>query len=121
MKKRYTLSYGWTHDIVVEIDDEKCTDALLHEINNFWSDAEWRLSEADNNVLHAVLKMLALAVFRATITEWNALDEFKVKGVEGWPLLDGSAGITLISADDFEFDEDEITIKEQLSPQAKTG
>jgi hypothetical protein len=113
MKKRYTLSYDWSYDVVVEIDDEKCTDALLHEINNFWSDADWRLSEADGDVRQAVLKMLATSVLRATVSEWNALDEFKVKGVEGWPLLDGSCGILLVSADDFEFDAEEISIKEQ--------
>lgn len=110
--KRYTVSYSWTYDMVVDIDDSLCTDALLHEINNFWSDAEWRLSRARGDVLKAVLRMLALTAFRMTITDLDPEDELKVRGIEGWPKLDGSAGITLVSLDYFELDDDEISIKE---------
>jgi hypothetical protein len=109
--KRYKVSYDWSFDMVVDIDHGVCKDDLLHEINNFWSEADYRLSQADGDIAQAVLKLLAQAAFRSTIADWNALDEFKVKGVEGWPLLNGSAGITLVSIDDFEFEEDKFDIK----------
>lgn len=111
--KRYTISYSWTYDMVVDIDDNLCTDALLHEINNFWSNAEWRLSRARGDVLKAVLRMLALTAFRMTITDLDPEGALKVEGVEGWPKLDGSAGITLVSLDYFELDDDEVSIKEE--------
>lgn len=115
MKKHYTVSYDWNFDMVVEIDHAVCTDALLHEINNFWSDAEWRLSQADDNILHAVLKLMAQMAFRLNISDWRDTVGLLKKSAtcpEGWPVLDGSAGITLVSIDDFEFDADEISIKE---------
>jgi hypothetical protein len=121
--KRYKVSYDWSFDMVVDIDHGVCKDDLLHEINNFWSEADYRLSQADGDIAQAVLKLLAQAAFRSTIADWNALDEFKVKGVEGWPLLNGSAGITLVSIDDFEFEADEFTIRAEgvgKSDQAST-
>ena len=114
--KRYVLTYDFMgNEVVVDIDHSICTDELLHQINNFWSEADYRLSQADDNVLHAVLKMLCCRVLRSSVADWNAMDEFKVKGVEGWPLLDGSAGITLVNVDDWEFDEEEVSIKEQAA------
>ena len=111
--QRYTVSYSWTYDMVVDIDRSICTDELLHQINNFWSDAEWRLSRARGDVLKAVLRMLALTAFRMTITDLAPEHVLKVEGIEGWPKLDGSYGITLVSLDYFELDDDEISIKEQ--------
>ena len=108
---RYTVSYGWTYDMVVDIDSSLCTDELLHEINNFWSDAAWRLSRARGDVLKAVLRMLAMTAFRMTITDLDPEGQLKEEGIEGWPRLDGSAGITLVSLDYFELDDEEISIK----------
>lgn len=118
MKKRYTVSYDWSFDMVVEIDHEVCKDELLHEINNFWSDAEWRLSEADGSILQAVLKLMAQMAFRLNVSDWRDTVSLLKKSdtcPEGWPVLDGSAGITLVSIDDFEFEVDEFTIKEQAA------
>jgi len=115
MKKRYTVSYDWNFDMVVEIDHDVCKDELLHEINNFWSDAEWRLSQADGNILHAVLKLMARMAFRLNVSDWRdtaSLLRAEETTPEGWPVLDGSSGITLVSIDDFEFDADELSIKE---------
>jgi len=115
MKKRYTVSYDWIFDMVVEIDHDVCKDDLLHEINNFWSDAEWRLIQADGNILHVVLKLMAQMAFRLNVSDWRdtaSLLREQETCPEGWPVLDGSAGITLVSIDDFEFDVDELTIKE---------
>lgn len=118
MKKIYTVSYDWSFDMVVEIDHEVCKDELLHEINDFWSDAEYRLSDADGNILHAVLKLMAQMAFRLSISDWRdtvSLLKESETCPEGWPVLDGSAGITLVSIDGFEFETDEFTIKEQTA------
>jgi hypothetical protein len=115
VKKRYTVTYDWNFEMVVEIDHEVCKDELLHEINNFWSDSDFRLSQADGNILHAVLKLMAQMAFRLNVSDWRdtaSLLKAPDTCPEGWPVLDGSAGITLISIDDFEFDADEFTIKD---------
>lgn len=113
MKKRYTIRYAWTYDMVVEIDLDVMTEAKLHEINNFWSEAEYRLRAARGDILQAVLKMLGLRAFYTTLTELDAEGMWRTNPPEGWPLLDGSAGILLVSLDEFELDEDEITIKSE--------
>lgn len=118
MKKRYTVSYDWSFDMVVEIDHEVCKDELLHEINNFWSDAEFRLTRSDGNIVRVVLTLLAQMAFRLNISDWRdtvSLLKSSETCPEGWPVLDGSSGITLVSIDDFEFDADEFTIKEQAA------
>lgn len=117
-KKRYIVSYDWTFDMVVDIDHSLCTDELLHQINNFWSDAEWRLSRANDNILHAVLRLMAKMALRLNVSDWRdtvSLLRAQETCPEGWPVLDGSAGITLVSLDDFEFDSDEFSIKEQAA------
>lgn len=113
MKKRYTIRYDWTYGMVVEIDHNVCTDTVLHEINNFWSGAEERRDRADDDITKAVLTMLALQAFRDTITDLAPEEMWRTNAPEGWPNLDGSYGITLVSLDYFELDEDEITIKSE--------
>lgn len=113
MKKRYTVAYGWSFDMVVDIDHSICTEDKLNEINSFWSSADWRLEQAKGDITKAVLKMLALTAFRMTISEFDPVGVLRRGEEEGWPKLDGSYGITLVSLDDFELDEDEITIKSE--------
>ena len=111
--KRYVLTYDLMgNEVVLDIDQNVCTDELLHEINSFWSGADYRLNQADDNVLHAVLKMLCTRLLVDSIRELNAVHTWRTGAPEGWPNLDGSMGITLISLDDWEFDEEEVTIKE---------
>lgn len=108
--KQYKLSAPFADfEVVVEIDHDKVTDELLTEINTFWSGDEERLDKADGNVLHAVLGMLyrrvwwALAEMGGYAHIETMVDHFK-RHMEGWPLMDGSAGIRFISFDEIEFD-----------------
>lgn len=112
--KRYRLEYSSAFSIVVDIDDEKCTKELLHEINDFWGGSDDRLFAADDDVLMAVLKMLVVMAARVSIEQyWNAAETLKSAPPEGWPPLDGRYGITLISMDSFSFDDDEVSISSQ--------
>jgi hypothetical protein len=112
MKKRYLVQYDWTYDMNVTIDHSIMTDEKLHEMNNFWSGAEDRLREAGGDITKAVLKMLALRAFIMTVTELDPEGMFRRGEVEGWYPMDGSEGIWLTHLDQFELDEDEITVKE---------
>lgn len=41
----------------------KCTDEILHEINNFWSGEKYRLIGSDNDIEKTILKMIGTNVF----------------------------------------------------------
>lgn len=108
--ERYKLIYAGQFEIELEIDDEKCTDTLLHEINNFWSGSERRLDNAGGDCWLAVMDMLCTTLMRLSITELDALEHMVAGKEEGWPPLDGKYGITLLSVDNFEFDPSEVWI-----------
>lgn len=109
--KRYSIEAPFADDfeVVVEIDHDLMTEELLHEINNFWSEAEDRLDECNGNVLYAVLGILyrriwwSLAELGGDAHIDHMVDHFK-NNLEGWPLMDGSAGIKFVSYDPIEFD-----------------
>lgn len=104
----------------VAIDDSKCTDEMLHEINNFWSDNQWRLSQAEGDVGKAVAKMLIKQCFSLQyvnygLNSWGIMRCFdwdKGEGQEGWPKMDGSQGIAIISCEVPEIELDFFTVTE---------
>lgn len=104
MKKRYKLEYSGSAEMVVEIDHAIFTDAHFKECSEFWSNQptfeEW-------------LKMVYRVALHDSIATWSALAGLREGTEEGYPKMDGSAGITIISFDDFEFDDFEIELIEQ--------
>ena len=109
--KRYSIESPWADDfeVVVEIDHDLLTDELLHQINNFWCEAEYRLDECDGNVLYAVLGILYRKVWWSLVgmggdAHIEHMVEHFEKNLEGWPLMDGSSGIKFIKYDPIEFD-----------------
>lgn len=110
MLKTYVIEYDCKASVTVEIDHDILTDELLHEINNFWSEAEYRLRVASGNVLKAVLKMLARDALVEEVSGTNAHYLFTQDPPEGWPKLDGSYGIKFISCEELVIDYDDMTI-----------
>jgi hypothetical protein len=120
--KKYTLDYDWKAEVDVEINDELCTDKQLTEINTFWGGSEDRLSEANGNLLNAVLVLLARTALYVQFEgdynlhgvveafDWDA--EFGERGIEGWPKMDGTHGIKITGISGFSFDPSDFTIKE---------
>lgn len=113
MKKRYTITYDWSTAMIVTIDHSIMTDEKLHEINNFWSGASDRLYEAKGDICKAVLTMLALRAFIMTITDLDPEGRLRRGEEEGWPPLDGSEGMQLLSLEYFELNPDDIDIREE--------
>ena len=112
--KQYTISEWNDNKAVFAVDHSIMTEKEFHEINSFWGDDDYRLQEEDGNVVYAVLKMLAKFCFRhQTYDSLNQLglvalfDYERGNGVEGWPKMDGSEGILIVSVDIPEFDIDE--------------
>ena len=70
--KKYIIDYDWKASIEIEIDHDLMTEEKLHQINNFWSDSEYRLNK-HGSVLNAVLIMLAQhALLIAISSDLNA-------------------------------------------------
>lgn len=113
--------------LTVKVDLDIVSDEDLFQINNFFSESYERLQDSDGNILHTVLKMLACQCFLLAVQH-----DYNVRGIvslfdwdnkfgggqEGWPKMDGSAGIELIACDILRFEDSdmavlEITDKEQ--------
>jgi hypothetical protein len=103
MRKRYHLEYSGAHRMVIEVDHDVFTDAQFKECSEFWSNKpdfkDW-------------LGMAYLIALRESIASWNALASLREGREEGFPKMDGSEGIAIISFDDFEFDDFEIDCRE---------
>jgi hypothetical protein len=121
--KKYEINYNSGDAVlVVEVDHDLMTGANLHLINNFWGDSKRRLEEEDDDVLHAVLTMLAEVVWarqmdyaqtvEGVIEDFNWDAKHGARGIEGWPKMDGSAGIRIVYIEDFGFSPFDIDIEE---------
>ncbi|CAI1063189.1 DUF2528 family protein [Serratia marcescens] len=104
--KQYEITWNAHEDapvLTVEIDHDICTYEHLHQINNFFIGHKHRLSDNDGDITVTVLKMLAAECFVQQVSEgWNAyglICQFKDGNNEGWPPMDGSNGIKIISCD----------------------
>jgi Protein of unknown function (DUF2528) len=114
MIKKYDLNYN-DFNVSIAIDHEKFTEELMHEINNFFSDAKWRLSQENGDICQTVLKMIAEKCFYIVLgKDYNAygvMDEFNEGDItEGYPPMDGSIGIQIVSVSTFEIDACEIYV-----------
>ena len=113
-KKTYQVDYAHEASVDIEIDHNPTTDALLVQINDFWMGAEERISDSES-VLNAVLRMLAAECLR--LEYWQGMGINLVirafeHEMEGWPKMDGSAGIKIIAIDGFHLDVDQMSIGE---------
>ncbi|WP_369436604.1 DUF2528 family protein [Serratia marcescens] len=116
--KRYDITWNAHEDspvLIVEIDHSVCTNEHLHQINNFFCEHEYRLTANDGDIVVTVLKMLAVECFAMQVTEgWNAyglICQFKDGNNEGWPPMDGSQGIKIISCDVPEVNWDDMDVE----------
>ncbi|EMW9316468.1 DUF2528 family protein [Salmonella enterica] len=110
--KRYEITWNAHEDapvLSVEIDHSICTDASLHQINNFFINAEERYLDSDSDITATVLKMLAVFCFTeqtGPTGRWEAKElmaglmvMFETGAIEGWPPMDGSEGIKILGCD----------------------
>ena len=117
MKTRYTLKYD-TAEMVVDVDVSPATRSLLEHINNSYDGADERLIECRGLTAHAGLKMLFAQVLSvqvgAGLSTKELIEQFDWDaglGIEGWPKLDGSSGIQLISCEQYRFRFSDMSIE----------
>lgn len=119
MIRVFSAQHGYA-ECKVAIDDSKCSEKLLHEINSFWSDHEFRLSEANGDIGKAVATMLIKHCFslqyqKFGLNSWGVMRHFDWddgEGQEGWPKMDGSEGIAIILCEEPEIEIDFLTVEE---------
>lgn len=109
MKTRYKLDYAWHAEMVVEVDDEILTPEILKDWNEFWGGSEERSAEEGGPLL-PLLKMMYLEALFYSVVYSNGTRDLEAGKVEGYPPMDGSCGITILSFDEFEFDDSEVGI-----------
>lgn len=113
---RYILEYGMgCHEVVVELDDRPETEAVLHEINNFCGPEEARRNvNRHGSLVNAVLARLCVKAMDLSLREFSVVRAFNEGyGQEGWPKLDGSEGIRLVSVEEFYFEEGDVNIRRE--------
>lgn len=121
--KRYEITWNAHEDapvLTVEIDHSICTDASLHQINNFFINAEDRYLDSDCDITATVLKMLAATCFTeqtGPTGDWNTqglIALFEDGNMEGWPPMDGSEGIKILGCDSPGVCYDDMEVEEVL-------
>ena len=114
-------------EVVFHVDHDKLKDADLHTINQFFSGDERRLKIYDNNVLYAVLSLIASVVlYQSANSISNSVDgmiksfdwDYPGGGQEGLPKIDGTHGIKLYDFDVVEFDSDDFFVQERETSRA---
>lgn len=119
--KRYEITWNAHEDapvLTVEIDHAICTDESLHQINNFFINAEDRYVNSDCDITATVLKMLAVICFSeqaGPTGDWNTyglICQFKDGNYEGWPPMDGSEGIKILGCDSPSVCYDDMEVEE---------
>ncbi|EAM6083122.1 DUF2528 family protein [Salmonella enterica subsp. enterica] len=119
--KRYEITWNAHEDtpvLTVEIDHSICTDKLLHQINNFFINAEDRYLNCDYDITATVLKMLAAVCFSeqaGPTGDWNTyglICQFEDGNYEGWPPMDGSEGIKILGCDSPGVRYDDMEVEE---------
>lgn len=109
-KKTFTVKAPWYEDaqVTLQVDLDILTPALATEINQFWSDADWRLLEEDGDVVRTVVRMFGhraivylMGIGGAEIS-CKGGDGYWTRSVltsvgEGWPSFE-ELGIVIVEA-----------------------
>jgi hypothetical protein len=99
--------------MTVDIDHDVLTDAKIKEWNDFWGDAEDR-ARRTGGALPGLLEMTLMIALRESVTSFSGIASLLKGDEEGFPRMDGSEGITIVEFHDFEFDEYDIDVREEV-------
>lgn len=103
MKKQYRLQYNFSAEMVIEVDHAIMTPEVFKEYSEFWSNKpdleDWLVS----------IYMIAL---RQSVAALSATASLMKGEEEGFPKMDGSAGVKIVSFDEFSFDEFDVDFME---------
>jgi len=123
--KRYKIEWMDIFEVIIDIDHAILTDEDIQEINKFWTSAKYR-EESKGGLVHGVLCMLGAEITREQFKhEWLIEDLIKRfdweagEGIEGWPPMDGSHGITIVDVSEIECSWHEMDAMEIPHPESQ--
>ena len=119
--KTYTVKASWFNDaeVTLQVNHDLLTPELAKEINDFWSDAKYRLLAEDQDVVRVVIRMLGARTISLAMEQggWDFSNQTYAVGLrtaqdvldcygEGWPKAE-DLGIAIIhaAADSVGFDD----------------
>jgi Protein of unknown function (DUF2528) len=123
-KKTFIVKAPWYEDaqVTLQVDLDILTPALATEINQFWSDHDWRLRKEDGDVVRTVIRMFGrkaiaylMGIGGAEVSNMGG-DDIWTRSVlmdsgEGWPecehlgILIVEASVPMCDYDDMELEE----------------
>lgn len=96
-------------ECIIEVDFNKFTEEMARETLEFFV---WDY-DRDGDPFEEFLKKLAIEIFKigfaGNLSEYGVTEEFKEN--EGWPKLNSKSGLKLVYLQNFEFDEDNLTMQ----------
>ncbi len=124
--KTYTVKASWFNDaeVSLQVDHSILTPELAKEINDFWSDANYRLLQEDRDVVRVVVRMFGARAIALAMEQggWDFSNNSPAAGLrtaqeviddfgEGWPKAE-ELGISVIqvAADSVGFDDVELEV-----------
>lgn len=100
--KRYTVSDTWKdYQVTLEVDHGVLTEERAKEINGFWSDDDYRVSDENGDVVRAVIRLFGQRMINLLLAEGGGC--FSSQGE--WPLSAGSLGVATIWTKDLHNEE----------------
>lgn len=120
--KTYRVKAAWFDDaeVTLRVDHDILTPALATEINNFWSEADARLAEENDDVVRAVIRLFGSRAIAFFMADGGACiggggDRYWTGRVikeqhEGWPDVD-SLGILICAVSVESVGYDSVTLE----------
>lgn len=121
--KTYRVKAAWFDDaeVSLQVDHDILKPELATLINSFWSDADARLADEDEDVVRAVIRLFGAAAIRYMMADGGASfgpvqkDWYWTKEVirdqgEGWPDWE-SLGILIVGAEVSPVGYDDVTLE----------
>ena len=122
--KTYTVKASWFNDaeVTLQVGHDLLTPEMAKEINDFWSEANYRLLQEDQDVVRVVIRMFGARTISLAMEQggWDFSKQSVVAGLrtaqevidsygEGWPKAE-ELGIYVIqvAADSVGFDNVEL-------------
>lgn len=115
---KVTVTYEDIFDVRIIFDDNEETKKNCNEINDFWSGAGNRLSDANGCIYRCVTRLIANEIIRLHMKSSfycgvdAAIKAFN-DGIEGFFPIDGSFGIKLDDCDDFELNDLDVCFENE--------
>ena len=112
MRQKYEFRYDFDYEIILEVDRNVFTNEKAKIFLDFFLWERDYDKDSEDLVFEALKKIALQCFIFASMNEHNEFGVQKdMENAEGFPKVDGSEGINLFFIEGFDFDEDELEVK----------